>query len=206
MNTESEFTGIKIIEPKPGRNLFYYFAGILFLILAKVKNMLQGYSTPRPFPVSQIGEAVRYDLNVVENWLYFLGQYLNNKANLENQNILELGPGADLGIGLIVLMKGAKRYNALDVNDLARSAPSEFYAELFRVFESELGCLSEKTAFLKDQLNQTIGKKDDRLNYICRDDFDISIFKGEVKPLLNILMISNKRLPILAKQSILERF
>jgi hypothetical protein len=179
MNTESEFTRIKIIEPKPGSNLFYYYAGILFLMLAKVKNMLRGYSTPRPFPTAQINRAVRYDLEVVESWLYFLGQYQNKNVNLENQNILELGPGADLGIGLTLLMKGARKYNALDVNDLARSTPAEFYNELFRVFESGLGCLSENTAILKEQLNRTITKKNDRLNYMCRDDFDISIFKGE---------------------------
>lgn len=35
------------------RNSFFYVAGIGFLALAKAKNILKGYSSPKPFDISE---------------------------------------------------------------------------------------------------------------------------------------------------------
>jgi len=80
-------------------NFVYKALGILFLCLAKSKNVLKGYSTPRTFSNEEYDIATKYDINVVESWLTYLSKY-NSHISIENKNILELGPGADLGVGL----------------------------------------------------------------------------------------------------------
>ena len=88
------------------RNCFFYFAGIFFLALAKVKSVIKGYSSPKPFALSEIDRCIEYDFNVVDHWLSYLSVYTGpSNDHLKNKNVLELGPGTDLGIGIYLLYK-----------------------------------------------------------------------------------------------------
>ena len=159
-------------------NGFYYSAGIILIILNKIRHTVRGYRTPRSFPITEFRKAVEYDLSVVENWIRFGEQYTGAPFTLNGKTILELGPGADLGVGLFTLMKGAKKYNAMDVHDLIKSVPVEFYEELFKRIEQ----IKERDVtidFLRAQLESARTGKGSRLDYLCQKNFDLSIFKGE---------------------------
>lgn len=161
----------------PLRDTFFYTAGIGFLALAKAKNILQGYSSPKPFDFSETTRCIEYDLNVVEHWMSHLQKYTHRAYSLAGKNVLELGPGSDLGIGIYLLAKGCSQYNAFDVNDLMKSTPDNFYEQLFRKLEN----INPQTDinFLKEQLNKAKTEVSSRLNYVVRDDFDIVSAFGE---------------------------
>ena len=122
---------MKTIVPKDVKNNFYHLVGAAFIILNFIRHNVQGYKTPRPFSVYDVERVVAYDFAVVEKWLKAIKDYSNDSFSIRDKVILELGPGADLGVGLILLAMGAKKYIALDVNDLAFSAPKELYKSLF---------------------------------------------------------------------------
>ena len=44
-------------------NWFYFVAGIGFLALAKAKHVLYGYSTPKPFGLSELDRCIDYDVD-----------------------------------------------------------------------------------------------------------------------------------------------
>jgi SAM-dependent methyltransferase len=155
------------------RDTIFFVAGLAFLVLAKAKNVLRGYSTPKPFDISQTEPCVSYDLQVVDKWLGHLGQYLNvdGEAALHGMDVLELGPGSDLGIGLYLLYKGARTYSACDVNGLAAAVPDEFYEALF----AKLPSGSQETVLqLRKDLIRTNNGIPSRLNYVVRADFDLA--------------------------------
>jgi SAM-dependent methyltransferase len=157
-------------------NLFYKIAGIVFLILAKTKNKIQGYSTPRTFSLNEFDKGVKYGFKVVDSWLHELSKYKTD--TIAGTNILELGPGADLGVGLYLLYKGAKQYNAIDVNNLVASVPDQFYNHFFKSLHA-IDPIYDSTA-LKNQLKLTQNHTNDKLNYVCRSDFNItSVVKKE---------------------------
>jgi SAM-dependent methyltransferase len=158
------------------QDLVYYTAGIGFLVLAKIKHTLRGYSTPKPFDISETDQCVAYDVKVVEHWLSQLRQYTRSDSFLSGKNVLELGPGADLGIGSILLLKGAAAYNACDVNDLATRTPDEFYHALFKAL-SDTHSRAEIDA-VKEQLVRLKGGQRSQLNYVVRDDFDLAAAFG----------------------------
>jgi len=153
------------------RNVFYYCAGLAFLALAKTKNALRGYSTPKPFDLRDADRAIRYDFQVVDDWLSHLGRYERQEPSLVGKNILELGPGSDLGIGLLLLARGAAKYNACDVNDLATRVPTEFYEAFFKHLERAEG--TANLALLRKALTAVRSGSPGALNYVVREDFNL---------------------------------
>lgn len=151
-------------------NWFYTGAGVVFLTLAKIKHM-KGYTTPRPFPVSEIAKAIDYDIRVVDRWMSFLENYVGSKVSLSGKHILELGPGADLGVGMYLLAKGAARYSAFDAHNLVDTAPSEFYDALGDRIKSMNSNQSSVEPVEMSEL--TSNSSSQRLNYVCREDFDL---------------------------------
>ena len=141
------------------------------MILAKAKNILQGYSTPKPFDISESEKCIEYDTQVVDHWLSHLEKYLNVADAVVGKDVLELGPGSDLGIGIYLLSKGCSRYNACDVNDLMKSTPDSFYVELLE----KLKRINSQTVIdsLNEQLKLAQEKKPSQLNYVVRDDFNL---------------------------------
>ncbi len=144
----------------------------------KLRYALLGYRRPRDFSPAQIDRCVKYDFEVVENWLAYLNAYLGKPADIAGKNILEPGPGQDLGVGLILLAKGARKYNAIDAHDLLAQSSESFYEALFRRLEDN-GLDKSSLEELQDQLERTQSGRADRLNYICREDFDLSVLAGE---------------------------
>ncbi|GHT44300.1 hypothetical protein FACS189438_2720 [Bacteroidia bacterium] len=149
-------------------------------MLAKAKHHLSGYS-PKDFSMEETQKCVQYDMDIVDNWLAHLAAYTPSnglKRGIEGKHVLELGPGSDLGIGLYLLAKSARKYTAVDVYDLVSAAPSQFYDVLF-------DCLKEEkqadVSCLREELQKTKAGKGDRLNYICSNSFDIEKALGSEK-------------------------
>jgi len=153
------------------RDVSLYIAGVIFLALAKAKNLLRGYSSPRTFRLEDTDRSIAYDLKVVDEWLMHLGEYTGGNHSARGKAILELGPGADLGVGLYLLAKGAAIYSACDVNDLAQYAPASFYAALLdRIAALQPGA---DRRFLESQLDHARQRKPSTLRVVVRSDFDL---------------------------------
>nr|MBF0223130.1 methyltransferase domain-containing protein [Desulfobulbaceae bacterium] len=168
----------EVIIPTYGNNLFYKYSGALILIANKLKHEIEGYKTPRTFPIKQFGRAADYDIKVVKHWLEWLSFYANKKTNLSGKQVLELGPGADLGVGLYLLFIGADRYNAIDIHNLVNTVPDGLYSELFKKIRSL--ALAEDVVdinFLREQLAKTKAGTPDKLNYVHSAKFDFSTFQ-----------------------------
>lgn len=158
------------------RDGFYYTAGLGFLALAKAKHTLNGYSSPKPFDLSDSERCIAYDIGVVEHWLSHLGSYTGD-VSIRNKTVLELGPGSDLGAGLYLLAKGCGQYNACDVHNLVASVPNTFYEAFFE----KLKRMDPEIAFspLREDLARARAGDRSRLNYVVRDDFDLASEFGE---------------------------
>ncbi len=165
---------VEVIEISRPKNIFYYFVGLLILALNKLRYSTLGYRTPRVFDTSEYHRAIKYDIDVVDQWVEELKKYAIDET-LIGKNVLELGPGGDLGIGLIMLSKGAKTYNSMDINNLVKDVPEEFYHTLFDHLNKH-GSDEDAMHTLKEQLRLTRQESNDRLNYLVREDFDITVF------------------------------
>lgn len=153
----------------------YFIAGLGFLALAKAKHTLMGYTTPKPRRrgADPYGQLAEYDRRVVDGWLGWLERATGRDAEaaLRGKTVLELGPGADLGVGLYLLARGAGRYLAVDAHPLALSAPAAFYD---RFFEYLAGVIPDaEIDGLRDTLQAAQTGTSDRLRYIVRPDFDL---------------------------------
>lgn len=160
------------------RDAFFFVVGIAFLFLAKTKNVINGYSSPKPFALSERERCLSYDMQVVDEWLNQLGRYLheNGEAAIRGQDVLELGPGSDLGVGLYLLSKGATSYSACDVNDLATGVPDAFYETLFaRLPVGNRPTVGE----LRQEMARVKSGESSRLNYVVRPGFDLASAFGE---------------------------
>lgn len=166
----------RLVEPGPAHHRLYKTIGAAFLALNRARYALHGYRDPRPFPASDFDRACRYDLAVVAAWLRFLEEYLGAPARLEGLSVLELGPGADLGVGVTLLALGADRYSAMDVNPLAASVPETFYRHLARKIADRWPEAAGRTEELRREIDLAAQGASDRLRYVCRRDFDLAYF------------------------------
>jgi SAM-dependent methyltransferase len=159
------------------RNFFFFAAGIVFLALAKAKNVLRGYATPKPFDVSETDRCVEYDFGVVDRWLSRLEAYAPDSGPLEGKSVLELGPGSDLGIGLYLLSKGCATYHACDVNPLMDRVPDRFYEAVFARMAGRID--GARIEVLREQLREARAGRPSRLAVVVREDFDLGAAVGE---------------------------
>lgn len=166
------------ISPPLDSNLFCWISGGVILALNKIRHSIQGYTSPRTFHISEIQKSIEYDFSVIDLWDFFLKEYCGPEFSFNDKTILELGPGADLGIGLILLSLGANKYNSLDINNLVESVPDSLYENLFRTISDNVDT-SRTVDELSLQLEQTKNHNNDRLNYICDPSFDIGRFEGD---------------------------
>ncbi|MDD1607460.1 MAG: class I SAM-dependent methyltransferase [Methylococcaceae bacterium] len=158
------------------KNTFFYIIGIVFLMLAKIKNHLKGYAS-RSFNVSEVDKCIEYDINIVENWLSHLQKYTHDANYLAGKHVLELGPGDDLGIGLYLLSKGCSQYDACDVHDLMQYTPDSFYEQFFE----KLAAINNQAdiGFLKAQFIAAKQGNSSKLNYKVSHDFNLVSAFGE---------------------------
>ena len=162
----------EIVNPPAVRNRLYHWAGAMALLANKVRYTVRPYHRPRDFGADEISRGVDYDFSVVESWLGWLGR-CGVSGGVKDKVVLELGVGPDLGTGLILLAMGARRYVAMDVNDLASGAAAAFYEELLRQIARRDDIPADVDA-LAGELELVRGGGGGRLDYRCRKDFDIS--------------------------------
>jgi len=158
-------------------NLFLTVLSFLALFLNKIRYALFGYTNPRRFSTSQIERAIDYDIGIVNNWLHYLDLYAADKLNFKDKNILELGPGGDLGIGVIMLCEGAESYTAIDVNNLIEFAPESLYSKLFDTLSSR-SIPASVIDKVKDEYSKFKQKKVSSLKFICDELFDLSVMRN----------------------------
>ncbi len=109
------------IHDKP----YFYPLGIGFLALAKIKYHIDGY-TPKP-PISDIDGNIDYDIAIAHKYLSVLKHH---GESIEGKDVLELGPGEDLGLGAYLLSLGARSYTAFDLHPNASRASGAIYERL----------------------------------------------------------------------------
>jgi SAM-dependent methyltransferase len=152
------------------RSAAMYMAGLGFLFLAKIKHGMQGYTSPKPFDLSETERAVSYDLQVVDQWLRHLKDYAPG-VSIPGKAVLELGPGSDLGIGMYLLAQGAASYSACDVHNLVLHAPQAFYEQLLERIGQRLTGV-DRSALL-GHLDKVRRGAPSALDYVVRRDFDL---------------------------------
>lgn len=110
------------------RNQFFLFTlGLCLRVVNKVRRIVIGYTSPRTFSTKEIERNVIYCLNVVKNWEKALIPYTGSSNPFSGKHVIEIGPGPDLGTGIVILALGAKSYTAVDKNELIHKTPPNFY-------------------------------------------------------------------------------
>lgn len=159
------------------KNFFLFISGALILILNKVRHSISGYQTPRAFSETEVDKVINYDVEVVETWLKYLSAYSNKTVDVANKNILEIGPGSDIGNGFILLNKGCKKYYAIDINHLLNKQDDEFYEKLIsQIAEQDsfqIRCLKEEYERFKRNNGEL------RINYFYDKTFSFHHFKDK---------------------------
>jgi len=149
--------------------LFCHITGLILLFVVKCKHVIQGYKTPKPIAMKD-EECIRYDIHIADAWLDALAKY-TDRGRLSAADVLELGPGSDLGTGLYLISKGARTYCAIDAIDLAGSVPREFYEKLIdRIARSSGTCRGTTT---KQSLSQAMWGPKRKVDYVVNSRFDL---------------------------------
>jgi len=162
-----------VVNP-PVRNLMHHCLGGALLLANKVRHAVQGYRTPRPFAATEMARAIAYDLSVVSGWLRHLRLHAGDRWSLAGCSVLELGPGPDLGTGVVLLSQGAQRYTAFDAYALAERVPEAFYEDLLREIVRRGG---GDVDGLRSEVALARGGGGARLRYVWRADFDLSVLE-----------------------------
>lgn len=155
------------------RNLWLFLAGLVFLALAKMKHVLRGYATPKSFDSSEKERSFDYDVQVVDKWLAVLrAQQPAGIASITSRRVLELGPGADLGVGMVLRASGAAQYTAFDVNALDGKVADEFYVYFAQRLQQRIPGID--TAALLEEVRKARVGQGSSLRYLVRGDFDLT--------------------------------
>jgi len=145
-------------------NVFYYCAGLLFLLLAKIRHSVFGYS-PRNFSSKKVLQSFEHAEKTMLNFSEFLNKH---KINLSGKKIIEIGPGADAYFALLTLKNGAKKYQAFDLYKLW-NINSSLYDKFFTYLLNkgvDVSNIKKEFSDFKNSLSNSIVYKQDR-------DFDI---------------------------------
>ena len=146
------------------RNIFYWILGLGILLANKARYTLRGYRTPRPFKVTDTDAVMAYDREVVDRWEEHLRRYGVSDA-FRGKRVIELGPGADLGVGLLALARGAGSYSAIDANDLIAQAPPSLYDAFFS------GMPETSAAELREELGRFMKGDSARIRFVLDPSF-----------------------------------
>jgi SAM-dependent methyltransferase len=91
-----------------------YFLGLSIAILNRLRHVVLDYRTPRPIDPGEIQKNIDYVNDVVNNFEKELMNKVGSDYDFIQKKILEIGPGQDLGTGIIYMAKGAASYTAVD--------------------------------------------------------------------------------------------
>lgn len=113
--------------------------------------------------------------------------YTGNPNPFGGKHVIELGPGPDLGTGIVILALGAKSYTAVDKNKLIHKTPSSFYNVLLSHLEKFPEYINAQKAV--DNLQQT--------------DFNEN-FRYIWDPRFSLQKLPSEKFNILVSQAVLE--
>jgi len=154
-----------VIHPPPPRHRLCRLLGAAALVANRARRSIWRYPRPRSFSRRDVYRAAAYDLMVVDGWERALANYVGNMAGLADRCVVEIGPGPDLGAGVVALWRGARRYVALDSRALAgRTKPRFYQALLERLNDSEPS--PEKTRAVQEELALLSAGRPRRLEYL----------------------------------------
>jgi len=111
------------------RNASYYCGGLAALALVSAKHRLRGYSTPTSFDASEWEKSRQHVLSIVEDY-HRHAHVAERPFVFEGARVLELGPGATLGTGVLLFGLGIRSYHAIDAFPLSSATPPDFYESL----------------------------------------------------------------------------
>jgi len=84
--------------------------------------------------------------------------------------VVEIGPGADLGIASILLAKGIYKYYAYDVHNLVEKVQQEFYDSLFMKMQDVEKLDDSMIRRLRDKVLNYSRTGNGSVNYICKNE------------------------------------
>ena len=163
-------TDIQIVQPPKPRNGFYHLAGLGLLVLNSWRHRLRGYKTPRPWFSQDGARVLEYDRAVFANWRRHLDDYLEFEIDLADRSVVELGPGSDLGTGLLWLAAGAETYTGIDAHPLVGKKTRSLHEDLARLIAGADATLLEK---LLDAVRRLHAGEDGPLRYRVYEKFKL---------------------------------
>jgi len=135
------------------------------LLANRLRYLLGGYRCARSFGASDVERSVEYDCSVVRRWRAILEEYRPSAASLDGREVLEIGPGPDLGVGLLLRAAGAAGYTAFDANRLLRRTPERFYDAMLERISAE-GFAEDTVAELRKDVEAFRTGTPRRLRYV----------------------------------------
>ncbi|MEI6529062.1 MAG: methyltransferase domain-containing protein [Candidatus Falkowbacteria bacterium] len=105
----------------------YYILGLFIGLSSRIKKFILGLKSPRPRMLS-LGDYDK-NLNYDREILKMIMNLAANPDLFKDKNVLEIGPGPDLMLGLLSLESGASSYSAIDYFPVL-SAPVSFYEKI----------------------------------------------------------------------------
>jgi len=159
--------GLKILVV----NMFYYIIGLVFLLYVKIKYCFFSFPKSNYSNVAAYEKQIEYGIRIVDQWISYLNIYSENNFNLVNKNVLELGPGSDLGVGFYLLYKGALKYNSCDIYNLVKNVPVDFYKMFFNRLQKSDGIQS--ISYLEKELEKISDNRPSDLNYVVNSNFNL---------------------------------
>ncbi len=155
-------------------NMFFYIVGLVFLLIVKIKYYFIGFPRSNHSTITDYEKRFEYIIRVVEQWISHLNDYTGNNYYLKNKNVLELGPGSDLGVGFYLLYKGVLKYNSCDIYNLVKNVPVYFYKMFFNRLQKSNGMRS--IGYLENELDKINDGRTSDINYIVNRDFNLVSF------------------------------
>jgi SAM-dependent methyltransferase len=169
---------IEVLPSPAVHNRLYHLAGIVIMSLNQTRHRIRGYRNPRPQDAPHATDALRYDGAVVENWLSHLSHYQAGEVDLRGKDVLELGPGPDLGTGLILLAKGARSYTAVDAHPLVHRTSAAQHRDLAIAIAASFELDdAERRELVKLAVHP--GEGDSRLRYVHVPHFDLGVLDSD---------------------------
>lgn len=173
---------IEVLRPLAVHNGFYHWAGTAILALNSVRHRIRGYRTPRPRGSWRLKSTLEYDRAVFENWRRHYADYFPQGTGFAGRHVLEIGPGPDLGTGLLCLAAGAASYTSVDAHRLITRRAGGVHADLATLIAQAFARGHERIelqARLLHAVEALHTGKEGPLRYHHLRDFDLRALEGQ---------------------------
>lgn len=172
-------------------NWFYYMVGFVFMSLNRVRYFVLGYHNPRPIPKNRVFENIEYSNRTIGSIKQYLKKVLGDDFSMQDKNVMEIGPGSDLGAGILSIGSGAKSYTGVDRFKLL-AFNDDFYDGLYgRLDDME----KIRTKIVVDHVKKFINDQ---------ESINLSNFKYINCPMEKISGNVNHKFDLIFSQAVLE--